>query len=104
MYIMVSVLIKMVFSIFGSIIKKLTAVVFLIDIYFTYMSILGLYFYLNQTDSYYSNTSQYVTINIFVLLVNSIVFFLSSFKESSSYPYNFLTGMIMMTISTALTL
>lgn len=80
MYLILTLAIKMIFSVFGSTLRNLAEVFFLIDLYFTYMCVLGLFFILNKTNLYYSDTSQYVVINIFVCLFNSIAFFMSSFK------------------------
>ena len=56
-YIVLSILIKVLFSVFGSVFKKLANLAFIIDFYLTYMCILGLYFGLNQTKTYYTDVS-----------------------------------------------
>ena len=57
MYLILTLAIKMIFSVFGSTLRNLAEVFFLIDLYFTYMCVLGLFFILNKTSLYYSDTS-----------------------------------------------
>ena len=104
MFLIFTVSCKMVFSVFGTTIRSLAEVLFLLDFYFTYMSLLGLFFILNKTHLYYSDTSQFVVINVFVLLINSLAFFLSSFKQNSNNSYDYVTGLVMMCITTILTI
>lgn len=103
LYLILTLVCKMLFSVFGSMLKKLALIVFVIDLYFTYMCVLGLYFTFNKTRAYYSDSSQYVVINSFIMTVNSIIFFLSSFKQSQNKPYDYISGVALMIAATIIT-
>ena len=100
---MLSMILKMMFSVFGKIFRKMAIIVYIVDFYFTYMCILGLYFTLNKSSSYYSDTSSYIVINVYVLFINSVAFFMGSFKQSSNNSFDFITSLVLMSIATVVT-
>lgn len=48
---------KIIFSLLGKVVKKLAEVTLIVDFYLTYMTTLGLFFYLSNNKTYYSNSS-----------------------------------------------
>ena len=99
-YIIFLFICKVIISLFGTILKKLSEIIFIIDLYLTYMTILGLYFYLSNNQTYYTNESYYLIITANVFFYSSIAFFLSTFTASSNNTYNFALGFLLMTLTT----
>ncbi len=104
-YIMLSILIKLIYSFAGNLMIKLGLIFYVIDLYFAFLCILGLFFYFNlYLQTMYIHDGHYVIMFTFTMFFNSIAYMLSTLREKRDFNYDFIFGFILMEISTLIVL
>lgn len=99
-----SVTLKLVSSILGPWIRVILKPFLFLDMGFSVMFIIGLYYWLQERlDTAYYTYSPFVVVFVFNLLVVSILFTITTFYRSKSRRYNFVLGIIFMTLGSCAT-
>jgi hypothetical protein len=101
-YVLFSVMIKMAYGFAGSFLQKYSLIFLAVDIYYSFMAVLGLYFYFNYyIQTMYIGDGAYVILAIFLFTGNWFAFLLSTLKHDKIRTYNYIFGFILMEVTTA---
>ena len=98
MYLTISILLKLSFNFIGFKVKRFASIAFLVDLYLTYMIVLGTYYLIGNTsiNNDYTFSSNLLSLIVYLNLAVTIGFFLSSVYIDKNIHYNPFLGISLM--------